>query len=100
MTLQESTSEKRRTSFNVPFIVFAAIFIFTWMTGWLLSPSLIIEPRLEAKIVATAKSFPDAETPRFNFLPVIYNQETHMVSSFNTNFKNCLGLLYFLRILI
>ena len=100
MTVQESISGVRRTSFNIPFIIFAVIFLIIWITGWFLSPSLIIEPRLKAKILARAKSFPDAAIPRLNFLPIIYNQETHMISSFNTNFENCVGLFFFLRILI
>lgn len=100
MTVEESVSGVRRTSFNIPFITFAVIFLFTWITGWFLSPSLIIEPRLKAKILARARSFPDAAIPRLNLLPVIYNQETHVISSFITNFEKCLGLFYFSPILI
>src|SRR5438045_7970312 len=100
MTVQESFSSNRRKSFNIPFITVSIIFLLTWVIGWLLSPSLIIEPRLNAKILSRARSFPDAAISHLNFYLVIYNQETHMISSFNTNFGNCLRLIHLLPILI
>jgi hypothetical protein len=92
MTAQENPSAAKGTSFNIPFLIFAVIFNLAWVMGWLLAPALVIRPQLEAKTLAKAKTFPDADVARFNFFPVSYDQETHMIPPFNTNLGNCLGL--------
>lgn len=65
------------------------------MVAWFLISELVIKPKLEANIIARATRFPESDTPRLQFLPVIYNKETKRISSFTINFHNCCGLAYF-----
>jgi hypothetical protein len=95
MTQQDNNPPKQRDPLSPAFFLFTLIFVLAWTTWWLLFTELVINPRLEAQILARAKSFPELDQPHFDFFPVIYNQETHMISPFNTTFDKCFGLSHF-----
>lgn len=95
MTQQDDNPPKQRNPISPAFFLFTLIFILAWSAWWFLFTELVINPRLEAQILARAKSFPELDQPHFDFFPVIYNQETHMISPFNTTFDKCFGLSHF-----
>lgn len=92
---QHDITHKSRQAFNITYILFTIICVLAWIICGMMIPELIIKPRLEAKIIARAKKFPELDNPRLNLFPVIYNLETHMISPFYTNFENCFGVSYF-----
>ena len=92
---QHDIFHKSREPFNITYILFTVMCILAWITGGIMVPELIIKPRLEAKIIARAKGFPEPGNRHLNLFPVIYNQETHMISPFSTTFENCFGVSSF-----